>query len=227
MSEDREVIKSLGLSPELHRYLVDHGTPPDAIQQGLIEETRRLGGISMMQIAPEEGAFLTILARLLGVRKAIELGTFTGYSALALARGMPDDGRLIACDVSEEWTAVGRPYWQRAGVAHKIDLRLAPALETLTALNGDPDALGSFDLAFLDAVKTEYQDYLEGLHPLMRPGGVILVDNVLWSGSVIDPDRQDESTRAIRAFNDRLVCDDRFDRVMLPISDGITLLRVR
>jgi caffeoyl-CoA O-methyltransferase len=217
-------IKSLGLSANLHRYLVDHGTPPDPILVDLIAETRKkLGGLAMMQIAPEQGAFMQFLAKLIGARRAIEVGTFTGYSALCLARGLSPDGRLICCDVSKEYTDVGRPFWERAGLADRIDLRLAPALETLASLPQD----GSFDLAFVDAVKTEYQDYLELLHGLVRPGGLILVDNVLWSGNVIDDAVDDESTRAIRTFNDRLVGDERFDRVMLPVSDGLTLLRVR
>jgi len=227
VSDANDAIKSLGLSTALHGYLVAHGTPPDSIQQGLIDETRGLGDISMMQVAPEQGAFMTILTRLLGARRAIEVGTFTGYSALSIARGLPDDGLLICCDVSEEWTSIGCPYWEKAGVADKIDLRLAPAIETLTTLVRDPGRANSFDLAFIDALKTEYQDYIELLYGLMRPGGAILVDNVLWSGNVIDETKQDESTRAIRAFNDRLTTDDRFDRVMLPISDGLTLLRVR
>jgi caffeoyl-CoA O-methyltransferase len=227
VSDANDAIKSLGLSTTLHEYLVAHGTPPDSILQGLIDETHRLGGISMMQVAPEQGAFMMILTRLLGARRAIEVGTFTGYSALSIARGLPDDGLLICCDVSEEWTSIGRPYWEKSGVANKIDLRLAPGIETLTTLARDPAEKSAFDLAFIDAVKTEYQEYLELLHELIRPGGAILVDNVLWGGSVIDETKQDESTRAIRAFNDRLETDDRFDRVMLPISDGLTLLRVR
>ncbi len=227
MAEPDESIKSLGLSPALHRYLVDHGSPPDAIERSLIEETRRLGGIAQMQVAPEQGAFLNVLTRLIDARKAIEIGTFTGYSALSIARGLPADGRLVCCDVSEEWTSIGRRHWEQAGVANRIDLRLAPALETLAELERDPQELGSYDLAFIDAVKTEYADYLEVLVRLVRKGGAILVDNVLWSGSVIDDSRQDESTEAIRAFNDRVTKDERFDRVMLPISDGLTLLRVR
>lgn len=227
MAEPDESIKSLGLSPALHRYLVDHGSPPDPIERSLIEETRRLGGIAQMQVAPEQGAFLNVLTRLIEARKAIEIGTFTGYSALSIARGLPADGRLVCCDVSEEWTSIGRRHWEQAGVANRIDLRLAPALETLAELERDPQELGSYDLAFIDAVKTEYADYLEVLVRLVRKGGAILVDNVLWSGSVIDDSRQDESTEAIRAFNDRVTKDERFDRVMLPISDGLTLLRVR
>ncbi len=216
--------KSLGLSADLHAYLVAHGTPPDEILNELIEETRKkLGGLAMMQIAPEQGAFMNLLVKLIGARRAIEVGTFTGYSALCIARGLSDDGTLVCCDVDKEYTDVGRRFWKRAGIDGKIDLRLAPALETLGALPQD----GSFDFAFVDAVKTEYQEYLELLHGLVRPGGLILVDNVLWNGNVIDQKVDDENTRAIRAFNDRLVQDERFDRVMLAVSDGLTLLRVR
>jgi caffeoyl-CoA O-methyltransferase len=217
-------IKSLGLSPELHAYLVDHGTPPDAILAELARVTReRIGELAIMQIPPEEGALLTFLARLIGARRAIELGTFTGYSALCLARGLGPDGKLLCCDVSREWTDVGRPFWRRAGVEDRIDLRLAPALETLASLPTDR----SWDMAFLDAVKTEYWSYLEKLHGLIRPGGLVVVDNVLWSGAVIDAEDQETSTRAIRDFNDRVARDERFDRVMLGVGDGLTLLRVR
>jgi caffeoyl-CoA O-methyltransferase len=224
MSEGDDRTKSLGLSAPLHQYMIEHGTPPDEILAELIAETRtRLGGLSMMQIAPEQGAFMTFLAKLIDARRAIEVGTFTGYSALCIARGLGEGGKLICCDVNQEFTDVGRPFWERAGVAGKIDLRLAPALETLAGLDQD----GSFDFAFVDAVKSEYQDYLEHLHGLVRPGGLILVDNVLWSGNVINDEADDENTRAIRAFNDRLAKDERFDRVMLAVSDGLTLLRVR
>ncbi len=224
MSEGDDRTKSLGLSAPLHQYMVEHGTPPDEILAELISETRtKLGGLSMMQIAPEQGAFMTFLAKLIDARRAIEVGTFTGYSALCIARGLGKGGKLICCDVNQEFTDVGRPFWERAGVAEKIDLRLAPALETLAGLDQD----GSFDFAFVDAVKSEYQDYLERLHGLVRPGGLILVDNVLWSGNVINDGADDENTLAIRAFNDRLAKDERFDRVMLAVSDGLTLLRVR
>lgn len=222
MSE--QPIKSLGLTPALHAYLVDHGTPPDEILRELAELTReRIGRLSIMQIPPEEGALLTFLARLIGARKAIELGTFTGYSAICIARGLADGGELLCCDVSREWTDIGRPFWKRAGVEGKIDLRLAPALETLASLPADR----SFDMAFIDAVKTEYWSYLERLHGLLRPGGLVVVDNVLWSGSVIDEAEQGPDTRAIRDFNDRVARDERFDRVMLGVGDGLTLLRVR
>jgi caffeoyl-CoA O-methyltransferase len=215
--------KSFQLSPEIHAYLIEHGTPPDALQRELIEETRRLGGISMMQIAPEQGAFMTLLARLIGARRALEVGTFTGYSALCLARGLADGGKLVACDVSEEWTAIARRYWEKAGVADRIELRIGPALDTLRAL---PDA-PTLDLAFIDADKPSYPAYYEEVLRRLRPGGVILADNVLWMGTVADPTRDDPQTNAIRAFNAMVARDPRVECVMLPISDGLTLIRKR
>jgi len=215
--------KSFHLPSEIHAYLVAHGTPPDAVQQALIEDTKALGGISIMQVAPEQGALLTLLTRLIGARRAIEIGTFTGYSALCIARGLPPDGRLVCCDVSDEWTKVGRPHWEKAGVAGRIDLRIAPARETLAGLAGARD----YDLAFIDADKTGYDAYYEALLGLIRPGGLILVDNVLWGGSVVDPQNQADDTRAIRAFNDKVAGDERVDCVMTAIADGLTLLRVR
>jgi caffeoyl-CoA O-methyltransferase len=215
--------KSFHLSAEVHRYIVAHGTPPDAIQQELIEETRKLGGISLMQIAPEQGAFMTLLARVTGAQRAIEIGTFTGYSTLCLARGLPAGGFVLACDVSQEWTAIARRYWEKAGVAEKIDLRIAPAAETLRALPEKPD----FDLAFIDADKPSYPVYYELILPRLRSGGLILVDNVLWMGQVVNPAATDPQTQAIRSFNDRVARDARVDCVMLPISDGLTLLRKR
>jgi caffeoyl-CoA O-methyltransferase len=176
-----------------------------------------------MQIAPEQGAFLTVLTRLIGARNAIEIGTFTGYSALCIARGLPADGRLTCCDVSEEWTAVGRRAWEAAGVADRIDLRIAPALDTLAALPAD----AAFDLAFIDADKPNYANYFDALVPRMRANGAILVDNVLWDGRVLQPDANDENTVAIRAFNDKIAHDDRIEPVMLPIADGLTLCRKR
>jgi caffeoyl-CoA O-methyltransferase len=211
------------LAPEIHDYLVSHGTPPDEIQLGLIEATQQLGGISLMQVAPEQGAFMTLLARSIGARRAVEVGTFTGYSALCLARGLPEDGLLICCDVSEEWAVIGRPFWERAGVADRIDLRIGPALDTLRALPAADD----LDLAFIDADKPSYPDYYEELLPRLRTGGLILVDNVLWSGRVADPAADDPQTVAIRKFNDKVAVDTRVDCVMLPISDGLTLLRKR
>jgi len=215
--------KSFNLSPEIHQYLVAHGTPPDEVQQALIERTSELGGISMMQIAPEQGAFMTILTRLLGVEHAVEVGTFTGYSSLCIARGLADGGKLVCCDVSDEWTSIAREYWERAGVADRIDLRIAPALETLATLPEDEH----LDLVFIDADKENYANYYDALLPRLRVNGVILVDNTLWSGAVIDESRDDSSTVAIRAFNDMVAADDRVDSVQLAISDGLTLLRKR
>ncbi len=213
--------KSFALSPELHEYLVRHGTPPDEIQRELIEETTSLGPISVMQIAPEQGAFLTLLTRAIGARRAVEVGTFTGYSALSIARGLPNDGYLLCCDVNAEWTAIARRFWEKAGVADKIELKLAPALDTLEALSES----SAFDLAFIDADKASYLMYYEALLPRMRSGGLILVDNVLWGGRVCDAETDDEQTRAIRHFNDRVARDPRVDCVMLPIADGLSLLR--
>jgi len=215
--------KSFLLSSELAEYLVAHGTPPDAVQEALIAETATLGAVAGMQIAPEQGAFLTVATRLLGARRAIEIGTFTGYSALCIARGLPEDGLLICCDVSEEWTAVGAKAWEEAGVRDRIDLRIAPALDTLAAL----PAGETFDLAFIDADKPNYANYFDALLPRMRTNGAILVDNVLWDGRVIQADADDENTVAIRAFNDKVANDDRVDTVMLPIADGLTICRKR
>ena len=218
-----DVPKSFHLSQGVHDYLVRHGTPPDALLQELIEETRKLGPISMMQIAPEQGAFMTLLARAIGARRAIEVGTFTGYSAISIARGLPDDGRLLCCDVSGEWSAVARRFFEKAGLAHKIELRLAPGIETLRALPATQDV----DLAFIDADKPSYPLYYEEILKRLRPGGLLLADNVLWLGRVVDPSADDEQTQAIRRFNDLVARDERVDRVMLPIADGLTIARKR
>ncbi|RIL07669.1 MAG: SAM-dependent methyltransferase [Proteobacteria bacterium] len=215
--------KSFFVSPEIHAYLLAHGTPPDPVQQSLIEETRALGGISMMQIAPEQGAFMTLLARAIGARRAIEVGTFTGYSALCIARGLADGGRLLCCDVSEEWTSIGRRHWERAGVADRIELRIGPAAETLRALPEEE----LFDLGFIDADKEGYPTYFEEILKRLRPNGLVLVDNVLWFGQVANPEANDPSTLAIRAFNEKVAHDARVDRVMLPVADGLTILRKR
>ena len=215
--------KSFQLSPEIHAYLIEHGTRPDAIQRELIEETQRLGGISMMQIAPEQGTFMTMLARTIGAKRAVEVGTFTGYSSLCIARGLPDDGTLLCCDVSEEWTSVGRRFWEKAGVAHKIELKIGPAVETLRAL---PET-EVFDLGFIDADKPGYPAYYEEILKRLRPNGLILVDNVLWMGNVVKADATDPHTLAIRAFNDLVAADARVDCVMLAVSDGLTILRKR
>src|SRR3954447_3056975 len=215
--------KSFFLTPEAADYLVGHGTPPDDVQRDLIAETAKLGGVSGMQISPEQGAFMTMLTRLVGAARAIEIGTFTGYSALCIARGLGDGGRLTCCDVSEEWTAIGRKAWTAAGIGDRIGLRIAPALDTLAAL----PANDVFDLAFIDADKPNYLNYYEALLPRMRTNGAILVDNVLWDGRVVQADADDENTIAIRAFNDRVANDERVDAVMLPIADGLTLCRKR
>ena len=215
--------KSFFLSPEVHEYLIDHGERPDPVQQSLIEATAALGPVAGMQIAPEQGALMTMLTRLVGARSAVEVGTFTGYSALCIARGLESGGRLLCCDVSEEWTAVGRTHWERAGVADSIDLVIAPAVDTLRALPPDP----TIDIAFIDADKPNYPNYFAELIPRLRPNGLLLVDNVLWSGRVVDADAEDENTVAIRAFNDLVTADPRVDTVMLPVSDGLTLLRKR
>jgi caffeoyl-CoA O-methyltransferase len=215
--------KSFLLSPDLADYLVRHGTPPDDVQAALIEETARLGAVAGMQVAPEQGAFLTIFTGLIGARRAIEVGTFTGYSALCIARGLPDNGRLLCCDVSDEWTSIGRGYWERAGVADRIELRIAPALDTINALPAE----ATFDLAFIDADKPNYANYYEALLPRMRVNGAILVDNVLWDGNVIKPDAADDNTLAIKRFNDTVAADARVDTVMLPVADGLTICRKR
>lgn len=215
--------KSLGLTAELHAYVVAHGTPPDPVQAALIARTAALGGVSVMQIAPEQGALMTTLTRLLGVRHALEIGTFTGYSAICIARGLAPGGRLVCCDVSEEWAAIARDAWAEAGVADRIDLRIGPALDTIATLPTE----AHLDLVFLDADKESYAAYYEALLPRVRPNGVILVDNTLWSGAVVDPDRTDPATEAIRAFNARVAADDRVDCVLLAVSDGLTLLRKR
>ena len=213
--------KSFFLSPEIHEYLLDHGQRPDAVQQSLIAATSALGPVAGMQIAPEQGAFMTMLTRLVGAKFAVEVGTFTGYSALCIARGLPADGRLLCCDVSEEWTAIGRTHWEQAGVGSRIDLVIAPAVDTLSALPEEE----TIDLAFVDADKPNYPAYFEQLVRRLRPNGVMLVDNVLWSGRVVDESADDDNTVAIRAFNDLVAADPRVESVMLPISDGLTLLR--
>jgi caffeoyl-CoA O-methyltransferase len=214
--------KSFFLTPEIHEYVVAHGAPPDAVQRALIDETAELP-MAMMQISPEQGAFMTLLTRVIGARQAVEVGTFTGYSALAIARGLPDDGHLLCCDVSEEWTAIGRRAWADAGVAHKIELRLAPAVDTLRALPDDE----YLDLAFIDADKPSYAVYYEELLRRLRPNGLMLVDNTLWGGNIVKPEVDDEQTTALRAFNDAVAADDRVDCALLTIGDGLTMLRKR
>ena len=213
---------SEGLTPELHSYIVAHSDPVDPVLTDLSEETARLFPDSKgMQIGPEQGVFTTLLTRLSGARNVVEIGTFTGYSSICFARGLPDDGTLLALDISEEWTSVARRYWERAGVSDKIELRIGPALESLRALPEDT----RFDLAFLDADKTGYLDYWEDLVPRIRPGGLLLADNTLSHGRVIDPEQTAPHVQGIRDFNDRLVADDRVSQVLLPLGDGLTLAR--
>ena len=214
--------KSIGLSEELHAYLVDHNPPPDPLVAELLAETRdTLPAHARMQIAPEQAPFLTFLARLLGARQAVEIGTFTGLSSLSIARGLASDGRLVCFDVSEEFTAIARRYWDRAGLSNQIELRLGPAAETLKTLPDEP----YLDLAFIDADKTGYPTYWEALVPRMRDGGVIVVDNVLQGGRVLSPDSPDAA--AIVAFNDMVIADKRVEAVMIPVADGLTLARRR
>jgi predicted O-methyltransferase YrrM len=175
-----------------------------------------------MQIAPEQGQFMALLVRLIGARRCLEIGVFTGYSSLATALALPADGRLVACDVSEVWTAVARSYWRRAGVEHKIDLRLAPALDTLDALLAD-GAAATFDFAFLDADKGNYPAYYERIYLLLRTGGLLAIDNTLWSGRLLDPRERDPETEGIRRLNEQLHRDARIDLSLLPLADGLTL----
>ena len=211
------------LTSDLYGYLLAHNPAPDPVLRDLAAETAALGPVSLMQVAVEQAGLLTLLGRLLGARQAVEVGTFTGYSAIAIARGLAADGQLVACELSEEWAAIARRYIARAGLADRISLRLGPALGTLRALPRTPE----IDLAFIDADKTGYRAYYEELLPRLRPNGVIIFDNVLWMGRVADPSDHEESTRAIRALNDFLVEDERVDAVMLPVADGITLARKR
>ncbi|WP_329104431.1 O-methyltransferase [Micromonospora sp. NBC_01699] len=214
--------KSLPLTEELHSYLIAHGSPPDDIARELIDETvDALPNDAQMQVAPEQAALLTFLTRLVNARQAVEVGTFTGMSALAIARGLPADGKLTCFDISAEYTSVARRYWSRAGVDDRIELRIGPAAEGLRSLPTEPH----LDLAFIDADKTSYPIYWDELVPRMRPGGLIAVDNVLRGGRVLAP--QDAADRAIVAFNADVRADVRVDVVMLPIADGLTLARRR
>jgi predicted O-methyltransferase YrrM len=216
---------SLGLPPDLQAYLVEHGAREPEILKRLREETALLPQHDM-QIAPEQGAFMALLVRLIDARRCIELGTFTGYSSLAVALALPVDGRVVCCDVSEEWTSVARRYWSEAGVADRVDLRLGPALETLDELLAG-GATGTFDFAFIDASKREYPEYHERILKLLRQGGLAVYDNVLWGGGVIDESLTDEDTLGVRRLNDRLLRDERVDISMIPVADGLTLVRKR
>jgi caffeoyl-CoA O-methyltransferase len=216
--------RSWQLSPQLMDYLTEHSTGPDAVLEDLAAETARLlPDLAEMQIGPEQGRFMTLLAQISGARTAVEVGTFTGYSAICLARGLAEGGTLVCCDISDEYTAVARRYWPRAGVGDRIELRLGPALGTLRAMPPDP----VLDLSFIDADKPGYIGYWTEIVPRTRPGGIILVDNTLASGMVLDPAHPAENVQAIRAFNDHATADDRVDLVLLPVGDGLTLARKR
>jgi predicted O-methyltransferase YrrM len=216
---------SIGLESDVRDYLLRHGVREPELLHRLREETALLPD-HRMQIAPEQGALLALLVELTGARRCLEIGTFTGYSSLVVALAMPPDGTIVCCDVSDEWTSVARRYWAEAGVADRVDLRLAPALETLDELLAS-GAANTFDFAFIDARKTEYPDYHERVVQLLRPGGLAAYDNVLWSGRVADESEQDEDTLGLRRLNDRLAADERVSIAMIPIADGVTLARKR
>ena len=217
--------RSIELSPALYDYLLGNSLRETEVQRKLRVRTAQLPDHNM-QIAPEQGQFMALLAQLLGARRALEVGVYTGYSALCVAAALPADGLLVACDLSAEYTAIAREYWQRAGVSERIDLRLGPAADTLAALLDDGVA-GTFDLAFIDADKTGYAGYFEQCLRLLRPGGLVVVDNVLWNGRVLDGASADPDTRAIQAFNRALHGDDRIDLSLVPVGDGLTLARKR
>ncbi|MEH1775746.1 class I SAM-dependent methyltransferase [Nostoc sp.] len=213
--------QSIGLDNQLYNYLLSVSLREPEILGKLRQETANHPR-SGMQISPEQGQFMSLLVQLIGAKKTLEVGVFTGYSSLSVALALPADGKIIACDVSEEFTAIARRYWQEAGVANKIDLRLAPALETLDQLLATGQA-ETFDFAFIDADKENYDGYYERSLQLVRPGGLIAIDNVLWSGQVADEQNQDESTQAIRALNEKLHHDERVTLSLVPIADGLTL----
>jgi predicted O-methyltransferase YrrM len=217
--------KTIGISDELAAYVVEVGTREPDVLARLREETAAIPQ-HRMQIAPEEGALLAMLVELTGARRYIEIGTFTGYSSTAVALALPEDGRLVCCDVSEEWTSMARRYWDEAGVAGKVDLRIAPAAETLDQLLADGEE-ATYDFAFVDADKTGYDGYYERLLRLVRPGGLIALDNTLWGGAVLDQDADDEDTRAIQALNTKLAADERVTLCLVPVADGVTLARRR
>jgi caffeoyl-CoA O-methyltransferase len=212
--------RSKFIEPAVADYALQHSSGPDAVQVALQQVTaERTGNAAGMQIGDDQAVLLEILARATGARRAVEIGTFTGYSSLALARGLGPDGRLLCCDISEEWTAIARQHWDKAGVADRIDLRIGPALETLAALPPDE----TFDLAFVDADKSSYVAYYDALLPRIRPGGLLLVDNTLWGGAVLDENDRSDDTVGIRAVNDRIAADPRLRVVLLPIGDGLTI----
>jgi caffeoyl-CoA O-methyltransferase len=211
------------VNPAVNDYLLTHCTGADDVLRDLAAETRQATDAAGMQISHDEGDLLMMLARLVGARNAVEVGVFTGYSSICIARGMAPGGRLLACDVSEEWTSIARRYWERAGLTDRIDLRIAPAAETLRALPDEP----TIDFAFIDADKVGYPTYYEELVKRMRPGGLIVLDNVLRDGKVVDETSQDEADVVMRRLNDAIARDERVDTVMLPVRDGVTLAQKR
>jgi predicted O-methyltransferase YrrM len=216
--------RSRFVTPEIAEYAAAHSSGPDEVQRDLQAATRELtGDAAGMQIGDDQALFMEMVARATGARQAVEVGVFTGASALAVARGMGPEGRLLCCDVSREWTDIARRYWKEAGVADRIDLRLGPALETLRALPVEEQ----FDLAFVDADKSGYHHYYEELVPRLRPRALLLVDNTLWGGRVLDPAADDEDTVAIRQFNDRVAADPRVRIVVLPVGDGVSVIQRR
>lgn len=212
---------TLGLNAQLAEYLYHASVRDDELLKRLREETQRLP-MGRMQISPEQGQLMGVLVRMLGAQRTLEIGTFTGYSALSVARHLPPHGRVVCCDISEEWTSIARRYWQEAGVADRIDLRLAPALDTLGHLLADGGE-GQYDFAFIDADKTGYDAYYEACLRLLRKGGVVAIDNVLWGGAVADMSEQDADTVALRAINQKIHGDSRVLNSLIPIGDGLTL----
>jgi predicted O-methyltransferase YrrM len=215
----------LPLSQALQDYVVAHGVREHPVLAELRRATDSVPHAGM-QIGSDQGAFMAMLVKLMGARRTIEIGVFTGYSALAVALALPPDGKIVACDINDEWTSIGRRHWEKAGVADKIDLRLGRATKTLDELLASGEA-GRFDFAFIDADKQNYLAYYERCLALLRPGGLIAVDNTLWSGSVLDAKDRSEDTEAIRAFNDALARDERIDLALLTVGDGVTLARKR
>jgi caffeoyl-CoA O-methyltransferase len=214
------------MTEALEDYITSRSTARDPLLAALADETARLGGVAIMQIAALQGTFMALMTQAIGARRAVEIGTFTGYSAICIARALPADGRLLCCDVSEQWTAVARRYFEQAGVSSKIDLRIAPALTTLRALPAEPDR-PLFDIGFIDADKENQGRYFEEVLKRLRPGGLILIDNVLREGDVLDDSQQDPSIQAVRALNDALPHDRRVEVAMLPIADGLSVVRKR
>ena len=211
--------KYTALDDELHRYLVEHGARQDDVLRRLAQETEALGGVSVMQIAPDQGALIALLVRASGARRALELGTFTGYSTICIARGLPGEGRVLTCDISEEWAEIARRYFRDAGVEDRIELRLGPALDTLRSLPADE----RFDFAFIDADKQTYPEYYEEVLARLRPAGLMMIDNVLRGGAVLDSADDSPANLAVRELNERIASDERVDVAMLGVADGITL----